>query len=180
MGIQVPPQNPFGPLDPAETWRMEQFSQAYVQAVASAAGCHILSWTVDDDRIDVTLARKGEWAAVRGARLDIQLKATKIRCRGPQHIKFPVDIPTYDALRATNVMVPRILVVLLMRQDVNEWTHHSEARLALRRCAYWTSLRGAPAVQNRTSRTVRLPRTQVFDAPAVHDIFTRIEAGGVP
>lgn len=180
MGIQVQPQDPFGPLAPDETWRMEQFCQAYVQAVASAAGCHILSWKVDDDRIDITIARKGEWAVVRGARLDVQLKATKARCRGPQHVRFPVDIPTYEALRATNVMVPRILVVLLMRDSVDAWTHHSEVRLALRRCAYWSSLRGAPAVPNRTRKTIRLPRTQIFDAAAVHDIFTRLEAGGVP
>lgn len=180
MASQLPPQSSFGPLPPTETWRMEQFCHAYVQAVSAAAGCHILSWAVDDDRIDLTLARKGELAVVRGARLDIQLKATKTRSRFPQDVRFRIDRPTYDALRPSNLMVPRILVVLLLRPDVGQWTHHSEKRLALRRCAYWISLRNAPAITNRTHRTVRIPRAQVFNAVAVDGIFTRLEDGGLP
>lgn len=171
---------PSAPIQPGDTWRMEQFCRAYVQAVAAAAGCYILTWLVDVDHIDLTLARKADLALVRGARLDIQLKATCGKYRRQQYVRFPLDIATYDKLRATNVMVPQILVVLLMHPEVADWTHHTEARLALRRCAYWRSLRGEPRVANRTTKTVRLPRLQVFNAQAVHDIFTRIENGGLP
>lgn len=174
------PQHPFAPLRPAETWRMEQFCRAYVQAIAASAGCQILTWSADNERIDATLARHTELATVRGARLDIQLKATATRCRRATYVGFPIDLATYDALRPTNVMVPRILVVLLMNQTVSEWTHHTETRLALRRCAYWASVRGAAPIANRASKTIRLPRTQVFDAQALDAIFTTIENGGFP
>lgn len=173
-------QHPFAPLQPAETWRMEQFCRAYVQAVAASAGCQILTWSADNERIDITLARHAEFAKVRGARLDIQLKATATRCRRSTHVGYPVDLATYNALRPTNVMVPRILVVLLMHGTVAKWTHHTEARLALRRCAYWASVRGAAPIVNRASKTIRLPRTQVFDAGALSKIFDLIEAGGFP
>lgn len=159
---------------------MEQFCRAYVQAVAAAAGCHILSWQVDDDRIDITLARRAEFAIVRGARLDIQLKATTSNCLRENDVSFPLDIATFDALRASNVMVPRVLVVLLMHEDVAEWSNHSESRLALRKCAYWLSIRGLPQTDNATSKTVHLPRSQRFDARAVDEIFTRIEGDALP
>ena len=52
--------------------RMEQFSRAYVHAIAAVAGANVLQWSVDDDSIDVGFGVKSK----RRARLEAQLKCT--------------------------------------------------------------------------------------------------------
>jgi len=47
-----------GSILPEDTWRMEQFSKAYVKAVASVVECSVDWSTVDNDSVDGTLKRR--------------------------------------------------------------------------------------------------------------------------
>ncbi len=89
-------------------------------------------------------------------------------------------LKNYEDLRRTNVLVPRVLVVVVVPEDVQEWLDQSEERLALRRCGYWVSLRGSPDTDNTTSVTVDVPRAQVFSADALRSMMTTIGTGGAP
>ena len=166
-----------GQIPPDQTWRMEQFSRAYVKAVAAAAGCAYWTSAVDNDALDVQLRRATTTGVRRSPQLDIQLKATTANCVADDHIAFPLDIPTYDKLRPTNFAVPRILVVVVMHPDVENWTSHSEDALSLSRCGYWLSLVGQPEVANEYTKTVHLPRTQKFDAVGLDALFLRLSNG---
>jgi len=99
---------------------------------------------------------------------------------GDGHLAYPLKIKNYDDLRPTNLAVPRILIVVLIPAEIEDWTSQSEAALELRRCAYWMSLRGEPGVTNETTKTVHVPRTQVFGSDALTAILDRIADGGVP
>lgn len=46
--------------------------------------------------------------------------------------------------------------------------------IALRRCAYWTSLLGAPETANRDGQTIYIPKINVFDAAALTALMNRI------
>ncbi len=52
----------------------EQFSHAYVKAVAAVAGFAWYKPSVDDDSIDLGLAQRGGGGTTRSPRLEIQLK----------------------------------------------------------------------------------------------------------
>lgn len=159
---------------------MEQFSKAYVKAVASVADCSIDWSTVDNDSVDGTLKRRTHSSTVRSPHLDIQLKSTHTDCIQNNHIVYPLLIKNYDELRSDNLAVPRILVVVLLPDDFSRWTLHTEQEMALRKCGYWVSLRGEPATSNMTSKTVHIPRQQVFDVIGLDAIFNRLESGGLP
>lgn len=163
-----------------DTWRMEQFSRAYVTAVAAAAGCSTSMPDVDDDSVDLTLRKRTVNTPVRSPKLDIQLKATYADCVNDTHLAYPLSIKNYDELRADNYVVPRILVVVHMKPQIEDWLLHSEGNLALHRCGYWLSLKGKPQVANTTSRTVHIPRTQLFSVEGLHEIFERLQNGGAP
>ena len=128
---------PFDTCEEHETWRMEQFSRAYVQAVCSAAGCSTASSPVDDDSVDLTIMRRRPGTTVRSVRLDVQLKATYTDCVRADHIVYPLSIKNYDDLRPSNVAAPRILVVVTMHPEAGRWLLHTEDNLALHRCGYW-------------------------------------------
>jgi len=167
-----------GVVPPHETWRLEQFSFAYVRAIAAAAGVSVVdNGGVDDDSIDLTLKRRTVGTPRRSPRLDLQIKATTDDCIRDDHIAFPLSIKNYDDLRDETVAAPRILVVVVVPPEVQDWTTHSEEQLILCRCAYWTSLRGLPEATSLYTRTVHLSRTAKLSVSEMDAMFVRLANG---
>jgi hypothetical protein len=158
----------------------QEFSKAYVKAVAAACGYATKDVSVDDDSVDLSLAARGGNGTIRSPQLDMQLKCTARDILSEGTVDFPLPIKNYDDLRPENVMVPRVLVVMAVPDNVGDWIHHSETELLLRHCGYWFSLRGKPLTENTNSVTVNIPRTQVFDVAGLTAIMNRLAAGGLP
>jgi hypothetical protein len=160
--------------------RKEQFSNAYVRAVASVAGFTLSKPEVDDDSIDLTLAQRGGGGTIRSPRVELQLKCTKrdIMRNGALHL--PLKLKNYNDLRTTDLLVPRILVVLCVPDELDSWIRHSEQDLLMRHCGYWTSLRGLPDVPNEGKITVELPQANQFTPAALTAIMERIGRGELP
>ena len=158
----------------------EQFSVAYVRAVAAVAGYNTGRLDVDDDSVDLTLAERGGRGTIRSPRLDLQLKCTEQAVLRPDRLAFELGLKNYDDLRPTDLATPRILVVVLVPADVDEWLDHSEQQLALRRCGYWVSLRGRSETPNAASVTIDIPRHQVFTPQAVTNLMATVGNGGAP
>jgi hypothetical protein len=156
--------------------RKEQFSKAYVHAVAAVAGYATYELSVDDDSIDFAIAARGSEHTTRRPRLEMQLKCTHSDVRGADHLSYPLKIKNYDDLRA-DVIVPRILVVVMVPEDVNLWLQHSEEKLCLKHCAYWVSLLGEPPTSNTDTVTVHLPRANQFNASALQSMMESINRG---
>lgn len=152
----------------------EQFSFAYVRAVAAAAQVSVSEPTVDDDSIDLILQQRTGGGRVRSPRVEAQVKCTAAKPVQPAHIAYPLKLKNYDELRPTNVLVPRILIVVLVPDDVADWLNHSEPELAMRRCGYWMSLRGEPATTNSTNVTVHVPRAHQFTVAGLQNMMQRI------
>lgn len=160
--------------------RKEQFSRAYVQAVAACAG---FSWSipsVDEDSIDLTLHRRGGGGTIRSPRLDLQLKCTAGQPSPKNVLSYSLKLKNYDDLRAVDVLVPRILVVVIVPEKLADWIEQSPQSLVLRHCAYWSSIRGMNESKNASSQTIDLPSTQVFGVQSLTDIMARVGNGGLP
>ncbi len=150
--------------------RKEQFSIAYVRAVASAAGFSISTPEVDDDSVDMTLIGR---SFTSRPKIDLQLKCTSEDVLREREVVYPLKRKNYDELRLTGVYVPRLLVVVHVPESDEEWLRHTEDELALRRCAYWVTLRGLPETTNTSKVTVRLPRVNVFDVAGLRGLMGR-------
>jgi hypothetical protein len=160
----------------------EQFSRAYVRAVAAAAGYGVAEPQVDDDSIDCTICSRGRLGKIHSPKVDLQLKCTTDQ-PGTMRLAHRLKIKNFDDLRDTDVLVPRILVVLCVPTDVIRWLEHSEDHLVLRRCAFWVSLRGEPPCASRAREpdvTVHLPCAQRFSVEQLEAMMTRVSAGELP
>lgn len=164
-----------------------ELSYAYLHAVASRAGasCSCTNRHEDNAGVDARLVAWGPFVG-GGYRhevdLKIQLKATTSALPSSGDV-IPYQfrgIPQYDDLRSESLSVPRILVVLFLPQDPEAWIAHTEDALSLRKCAYWASLRGAPASSNDSSQVVHLPRSQRFDVDGLKSIFSRVSRNDIP
>ena len=157
--------------------RKEQFSVAYVRAVASVAGCDLTRYEVDDDKVDLIVKARVAGSALRSARLDVQLKCTAQDVVRREALHFPLEQKNYDELIGVDHHIPRILVVVVVPQDLDRWLDQSEEALSLRRCGYWYSLRDLEDSAAVYKTTVRIPRHQVFSVHALTAMMQRIAAG---
>jgi hypothetical protein len=159
--------------------RQEALSRAYVQAVAARCGlgCTLLrdfAYGVDLTLHDIS--RKGRRYTESGFKLDIQAKSLAGGVLTETHAVYDLSVPAYDDLRDPYLGCPRILVVLVLPEQEQDWTTQTEEHLLLRRCAYWMSLKGYPPTENE--RTVRLPipRTNVFSIASLQLLMAKVRA----
>lgn len=97
----------------------EQFSVAWLRALAAHSGLRVLQTEVDDDSVDAELARTvKEGASRRAPRLCVQLKCTETDDGAGDAISLVLKAKNYDDLRATDRHVPVILVVVTVPRDL--------------------------------------------------------------
>ncbi len=165
-----------------ENHQKEQFSLAYVRAVAAVAGFGTGHPAPDDDSVDLTLYATATGRTERRPRLDLQVKCTSQGVRVPEEVRFGLKVKNYNDLRppATAFLVPRILVVVVVPEAAADWLVQTEDELAMRHCGYWLSLHGSPETDNQESVTVTIPRQQVFSPEGLQGIMQRVNDGGAP
>lgn len=158
-----------------------ELSYSYVHAVAARAGfgCVKCSREKDNNATDAEVSEDdrelAEGEMDSSFDLQIQLKATSNELRSDEtHWSFDLPVGQYDKLRSTTVGDQRLLVVLRLPREPEEWLSHSDEALIARRCAWWVSLRGAAASGNSRTQTVYIPRVQRFSPEALIRIMASL------
>src|ERR1700724_556056 len=160
----------------------EQFSRAYVHAVATVAGYSAVAKPdPDDDSVDLIVCARGPYETKHSPRLEAQLKCTGRSDTRGDFLSLPISRKNYDGLRIPSRAVDIILVVMEVPTELAYWLKQSEDEMLTRHCSYWLSLRGAPALPlDQQEKTVRLPRAQLFDVAQLQAIMARIGRGDRP
>ncbi len=155
--------------------RKEEFSYAYVHAIASVAGYGTSRPVVDDDSIDIQFLSNSKNSYTRSPRLEAQLKASAQDLVKDEYIHYPLEIKNYNDLRDTNVLVPRFLICILLSADSPLlWLNHSEEMLSMMKCGYWMDLKGYPPSENTYTVTVQIPKNQIFNVHALDDLMENV------
>jgi hypothetical protein len=151
-----------------------ELSYAYLHAVATRGGfsCSYTHRHLDAAGVDAQVQEDGRLltpeSTLASFTLDVQLKATrKVPVEQEGKFSFSLEVPQYNRLRDTRHGLPRILVVLYLPQNSDDWLRHSEEALIARRCAYWVCLRGESASPNEKYQTVYIPRRQVLSTESL-------------
>ncbi|QDV33709.1 DUF4365 domain-containing protein [Tautonia plasticadhaerens] len=154
--------------------RKEQWSEVYLRAIATAAGYTLHEPRVDDDSIDFAIAGRIVADLPCPPRIDVQLKGTSDFAVRDDHVVYRLKRKNYDDLRYTELLVPRLLIVVLIPKAEADWLRHSVEELAIRRCGYWANLAGlGPATQKGDKVPVRLPRANIFSVEGLRDLMRR-------
>lgn len=151
----------------------EQYSIAFVRAIAAVAGYTVYRPEVDDDSVDIGFAARGLADTPRAPRIEAQLKCTARTQFLDGMVRFPLKRKNYDDLRG-DVLVPRVLVVVSVPDAAEDWLAEEPERLALAGAARWISLAGARATRNTGTITVSLPEEQRFGVAALRDLMRRV------
>ncbi|MGA6113347.1 DUF4365 domain-containing protein [Agrobacterium radiobacter] len=144
--------------------RQGMFSVSYVRAVAAAAGCAVAVPEPDDDKVDVTISSRVRGNVQRSPLINVQVKCEASGAFTGQHVSYVVDAETYESLIDPEHVVPRILVVVLVPDDMQHWLDHSPHEMSFRHCGYWVCLKNAtPLPPGQDSKTIQLPQQNRFD-----------------
>ena len=146
--------------------RKEQFSLAYIRAVAARAGYQVLRPEVDVASVDGQIMADYESKPL----IYFQAKSTARNVVRAETVDYPLPLGNYDDLRSDEGPL-HILIVVVLPDSVDDWTSQDEEGLILRRCGYWLDLRGSPESQSETTHTVRIPRRNVFDPGQLQEIM---------
>jgi hypothetical protein len=162
-----------GLLAPSD--REEALSRAYVHAIAAGAGYVVATMDFDRDGVDVEIKAGG---AMRPS-VALQLKATVNLGDAVEGVfRFPLRRRNYDLLRE-QTQVPRLLVILSLPGDEDDWLRVTAEQLVLRRCMFWTSLAGFPETENRESVTVSIPSANHLDVESLRRLMELSRLGEI-
>jgi len=153
-----------------EEQQKEQFSIAYVSAVAAVAGVNTYTPKVDDDSIDLGFQLVVRRERVRRASLEAQLKCSSVAVGDDEAFRFPLKVKNYNDLVGDDI-VPRVLILVVVPTAVADWATLTAGQLTLRHAAYWVSLAGLPPSANAATVTVSVPKSQLFDAAALRGLL---------
>jgi Domain of unknown function (DUF4365) len=168
-------EEPIDGLGMARTARQESFGDAFLIAIASVAGCAVAKPETDDDSIDWTLSCR----LPRRPKIDVQMKTTSAVDFGRDAtVSYPFKKKNYVELTLTDLVVSRILVLVTVPGNIEEWLSPTADQLVLRRAAFWLSLAGYPARDNTTSVTVDVPRENLLTPEALKRMMQRINDEG--
>jgi hypothetical protein len=165
------------------TSHQEVFSRAYINAIISGAGFGITSMYPDLYGTDIGVASDIEGNKCSSPRLEIQAKST-IKDDDPESeiFSFQIKRKYYDELRKKH-LVPKILVVVTVPENVEEWLNQTEKSLTLYKCAYWKLIEGQPERNDITIETkleIPIERSQRFTVDALQGIMRGIAGGTFP
>lgn len=155
----------------------EQFSIAFVNAIAAQAGLNNAQLSVDDDSVDLMLVGKGFSGNIRNPQLQIQLKCTSQNLVKDKTLNFPLSKKNYDDLRGDDILCPRYLVVLIVPNEVDEWANLGDNELILRNSCYWISLRNHPDSTNTSKVTIKIPLKQKLTKEVLVDLMNSASNG---
>ncbi|MDD5181830.1 MAG: DUF4365 domain-containing protein [Candidatus Nanoarchaeia archaeon] len=161
----------------------EALSRAYIQAICCMGGYNYSTDAKDygfDFTIKGILQRPSGKCCPSGLSLDIQLKATTDYEIDATHIKYQLRNKNYNDL-AQNMEggTKRILVVLLLPANKQEWLAQDIRSLIIKKCAYWLCLEGMPLKVNEDSATtIQIPTQNMFSVDNLNRIMTQIQARG--
>ncbi len=150
--------------------RQEQFANAFLVTVAAVAGFTATKPDVDHDSVDWTIASR----LPRRPKIDIQMKSRRVEDADRDDlIRYDLKRKNYDDLILTDLLTPRLLVLVLVPPDIGNWLELTPDQLVLRRCAYWVSLAGQPATNNENTVRVSVPRVNLLNVASLESLMQR-------
>ncbi|MBI4747056.1 MAG: DUF4365 domain-containing protein [Acidobacteria bacterium] len=158
-----------------ENEQKEEFSFAYIQAIAATAGYQVERPQRDKQSVDLKIVAYSAQGWPPDLEILIQVKCTASQTAlGDKEVKFVLKANNYNDLRKDGIL-PRILIVVLVPQNMADWVEPSEQQLILRHCAYWIDLRGRVEIKNTESITIHIPRKNQFTVQSLQEIVARFQ-----
>lgn len=156
----------------------EQFSLAYIRAIATVAGFTVTKPELDFTSVDLQIEADWTGEEVEHPKIEVQAKCTSTDPGEGDHIPFDLPVKNHRDLRRRS-QVPRLLVVVAIDSlEPAKWLRHSAVELALLGRGHFLSLCNEKETSNDSTVRVRIPRRQRLTVDALHSLMMIVAKGG--
>jgi hypothetical protein len=153
------------------------FAESFVRVLASAAGLIASKSDLDMMGVDFTLSLPGARGTQRFPRIDVQVKSWSRAAGTADALHFPMKATHYNLLAGGDWSVPRHLFLVVVPDDVDQYTSADGEALRLRHCGYWASLASQPQVDvQRKSVTIHVPKRNVLTVRSLRALLSPVPA----
>lgn len=154
-------------------------SKSYVNAVATQAGFSCKFGDEADYGVDATISEiqvlRNGMHVETGFEFNVQIKASHDYKKYDGLITYDLDAAAY--IRLTQHKGGLIVLVLFcLPKERAQRCVLTEDCLELRNCGYWYHITGEPT-ENKRTKTVHLPRKQIFDPDACVKLMQFVKNG---
>ncbi len=172
------PGDPLDELPPSE--KKQQFSLGFVHLVVAAAGCSVKEHKTDYDGVDITIASSAEYERFYCPQFELQVKCTsQADIVKQEHVVWRMKAAPFRRLTNKKRYCPAYLGVLVVPADPTAWLAQDETRLITESRMYWERAANLGEISDEAaSKTVHLPRSNLFDVVQLCDIMKIIGDGG--
>lgn len=154
-------------LDPNS--RQGAFGEAFVRALAVAAGLTVAKSEPDVTGDDFTFGYPGSLGGVFFPKVDVQVKSWSRPAEKAGEWAYRMTVDHFNNLAGRNYALPRFLVLVVVPRDAGDYVHVDHQRLLLRYAAYWVSLRERERVDASKAATVAVsvPKANLLTVEAL-------------
>lgn len=141
------------------------YGEAFVYALACAAGFTVGRQHLDSDGIDWQISSVGPLGSRRSPKIDVQVKTWSRASESSDHWTHRLQINHFNALAGPGFMVPRFLVVVIAPTDTNSYVRILPRAMILTHAAYWLSLANRaelPTEDGTKTVTVQVPKRNLL------------------
>jgi len=153
----------------------EELSYAYLHAVAAKVGYSCDRPYKDRDSIDAKVVARweeGEGIEFTSPEILFQLKAT-VKCEVKDgKFSFDLSMKNYRDLKKKHPF-PRLLLVLVLPENSEEWLAVSGENLIAKKCCYWCNLLPLPDVDNDAKRRVEVHASNLLTPESLRKLMEK-------
>lgn len=154
----------------------EDLSICYLKAVAAINAIALEEIRHDEDSIDAIIKKQ---IIISGepffSEVGVQLKATSSTSQYSEtttNISYKLKAKNYNDLCAKS-NIPRMLALLILPEDSNEWVKWTVDELLIRGRMYWHSLYGKLPTKNTSTVTIKIPKANIIDTVTIQEIIQK-------
>lgn len=169
-----------------EKQRSEDFSRAYIEAIAAHAGVNIHE-PRRDFGIDLAFSRidRSERVSKKGSKLrytdthsvslPCQVKSSKDWTLHNNAVLYDLEVKNYNDLVNSSAC---FLILMCLPPTIDEWLSQDENGLRLMKCCYyWRPSENEDETDNDRTKQICIPRSQVFTAEALIELLNERQGG---
>lgn len=142
------------------------YGEAFVHALACAAGFTIARQHLDVDGVDWQIGAVGPLGSIRSPKIDVQVKSSSRARDSDDHWSHRLRVSHFNALAGRDFMVPRFLTVVITPEEARQYVRVDADAMILSHAAYWLSLADQELLPaddaDPKTTTVRVPKRNLL------------------
>jgi hypothetical protein len=147
--------------------------------VVFAAGFSVKYHETDFDGVDITIVSSAEYEAFYCPEFELQLKCTsQAHLLTDEHMRWSMEAGPFRRLTNPKRFTPAYLGVLLVPEEGRLWVEQ-DTHLLTKSRLYWQAAKELGRIKDDgVTKTVYLPRSNLFDVPQLQGILKTIGEEG--